>query len=191
MIARLALIASTALVALCAPAYAADESWGDGIEVMQDEEMTGLRGGVDIPGIHINFGAIVTTFVNNMPVLTTVLTVTDAGAIVQDTLGGLGQSIDEMTPEARDALGLGNLDGASGVVISDADGVTALVHNVTEGALQNIIINNASGRDLRQEIDVTLTLPGFAAMQDSLTAERIGIRIDEDMRGVVFGSAGD
>ena len=68
-------------------------------------------------------------------------------------------------------------------------GVTALVHNITDGALQNIIINNATGRDLAQEIDVTLTLPGFELIQESLLVESFGIRLTDDMN-VFIGDPG-
>ena len=44
-----------------------------------------------------------------------------------------------------------------------------------------IIINNATGRDLSQQIDVTLTLPGFELIQESLAVERFGLRLTDDL----------
>jgi hypothetical protein len=186
MIAR-ALLSSLAMtIVLAAPAYATDE-WGAEIEVMDDADLSDLRGGFAVDGMEIGFGALVTSYVNGAPVLSTQLTWTDMGAVIQETLSGAGQSLRELTPEARDALGVGDLDDANGVVINDQAGVTALIHNITDGALQNIIINSASDRDLRQEIDVTLTLPGFDAIQDALTLERFGMHLTDDMRGIAFG----
>jgi len=183
----LAALAAFALSTFAAPAFA-DDTWGAGVEVMADDEMGALRGGLAItPGLEVNFGAVITTYVNGAPALTTNLTWTDTGQLVSQTIGAIGQSLDQLTPALRAELGIDGLAGANGVVISDADGVTALVHNVTEGALQNIILNTAAGRDLRQDVDVTLTLPGFEAVQASMLLERIGIRLDEDMRGVAFG----
>lgn len=182
---RFALCSAAAFVAFAAPAHAED-AWGDGVEVMQDAEMQSLRGGINVNGIEIGFGAVVTTYVNNMPVLSTQLTLTDAGALVSETLGNVGQQLDQLTTEQRDALGLGGLENAGGVVIEDEAGVTALVHNLTEGALQNIIINNATGRDLRQEIDVTLTLPGFELIQDLLVTERMGMRLNDELRSYLY-----
>lgn len=186
-----ALLASAAFFAFAVPAYAADDSWGDGVEVMSDQEMQGLRGGLSIaPGIDVNFAAVITTTVNGVPALTTQLTWTDVGAFVEQTVGQVGEQIDALTPEQQAALGVSGLNGQNGVVIADAAGVTALVHNVTEGALQNIIINNATGRDISQSVDVTLTLPGFEMMQNSLLVEHLGFRLSDDMQSVIFGPGG-
>lgn len=186
------LLCSAAIVAFSLPGLAwGDEGWGADIEVMPEAQMRDLRGGFNVgPNLQINFGAQITTYVNGVPALTTNLTWTDMGQFVEQTVGEIGQRIDALSPEQRAELGVSEMENAGGVVISDADGVTALVHNVTEGALQNIILNTATGRDLRQEVDVTLELPGFEAIQDSLILERFGIRIDDDMRSVVFGAGG-
>ncbi|HRP12603.1 MAG TPA: hypothetical protein PLK37_16380, partial [Terricaulis sp.] len=140
------------------------------------------------PGLEVNFGAVITTYVNGAPALATTLTWSDNSQLVEQTIGALGQSLDALSPEQRAQLGLSGLGDAGGVVIADADGVTALVHNVTDGALQNIIVNTATGRSLSQEVDVTLTLPGFEAVQGALLLERIGIRLDEDMRVSIGGT---
>lgn len=185
-----ALISAAALAALSTPARADDGAWGDGVEVMAESEMSVERGGIAIGGIEINFGAVVTTFVNGVPALTTQLTWTDAGTFVQETVGAIGQNINDMTPDELAALGLSGLENGGGVIIEDESGVTALVHNVTEGALQNIIINSATGRDLTQEIDVTLELPGFELMQDQLITEHFGFRISDDLQGIMFYDPG-
>lgn len=66
-------------------------------------------------------------------------------------------------------------------MIDDESGVTALIHNVADGTPQNIIINNANGRDLVQQIEVTLELPGFQAVQHPFQQELFGPRIEADM----------
>lgn len=180
MNARTLLLSSFFLAALAAPARA-DDAWGEGVEVMSIEDLRTHRGGFDIGGLNINFGATITTLVNGVPALTTVLTWTDVGAFVQETVGAIGQNINTMTAEQLTDLGLDGLENAGGVVIDDEAGVTALVHNVAEGSLQNIIINNATGRDLAQDIDVTLTLPGFELIQNALVVETFGIRLTDDM----------
>lgn len=174
------------LALLCAtPAHADADAWAD-VEVMSETEMSQLRGGINIaPGIDVGFGAIVTTMVNGAPALQTTLTWSNTGAMVSETVGVAGQALSTLTPEQRAALGVDGLAGAGGVVIEDAQGVTALVHNVTEGALQNIILNNASGRDVSQHVDVTLTLPGFELIQNMLVLERFGMRIDQDMNAAL------
>ncbi|MBX3509802.1 MAG: hypothetical protein KF700_01285 [Hyphomonadaceae bacterium] len=187
----LLLSCTLAILALAAPVHAQEAAWGEDIEVMSEADMGAARGGFMVmPGVQLNFGAMVTTYVNGAPALATQLTWTDTGAVVERSIGELGQRIDALSPAQRDELGLGGLEGAGGVVIADAAGVTALVHNITDGVLQNIIVNTASGRTLSQNIDVTLTLPGFEAVQAGLMFERIGMRLDEDMRGIAFGPPG-
>ncbi|MGE0531968.1 MAG: hypothetical protein AB7G40_09495 [Hyphomonadaceae bacterium] len=184
-----AILLSGVFMALLASPARAEEGWGDNIEVMSAEEMEGHRGGFEIAGLNVNFGATVTTLVNGIPALVTTLTWTDVGAFVEETVGGVGQNIADMTPDQLTALGLNGLGNAGGVVIEDESGVTALVHNITEGSLQNIIINNATGRDLAQEIDVTLTLPGFEFIQGQLITERLGIHLTDEMN-VFIGDPG-
>lgn len=181
-----ALPSAVLAVALFAAPVAHASEWGADVDIIAEDEMDDLRGGFEVNGMQIGFGAVVTSYMNGVPVLTTQLTWTDAGAIVEQTMADVGQRLEDLTPEARATLGVDGLDDASGIVISDAAGVTALVHNITDGALQNIIINSATGRDLAQDIDVTLTLPGFDAIQDSLVLERFGIRLTDDMMGVAF-----
>jgi hypothetical protein len=185
--ALLSCFASAAALALtCAPARA-DEGWDDDIEVMQDEEMADQRGGFRIGGFEFNFGAVITSTIDGVPVLTTTIMWTDAGAIIQRTLAGLGQNLDDLTPEQRSALGLDGLEGAGGLLVEGTDGVTALVHNVTDGSLQNIIVNTATGRDISQDIDVRLELPNFEFVQQQLMTERFGIRIGDDLNTVSIG----
>lgn len=187
---RTALFSAAAFAALASPAWADDSGWGDGVEVMSDADMAEHRGGLSIGGINVNFGAVVTTYVNGIPAVTTQLTIDDIGALVQQTVGNIGQNIQDMTSEELAALGLGGLENAGGVVIEDETGVTALVHNVTEGALQNIIINTATGQNLSQEIDVTLELPGFEFIQSNLILEKFGFQISDDLQGIMFYDPG-
>ncbi|WP_395646249.1 hypothetical protein [Terricaulis sp.] len=180
---RLALLTVSAFLAFAPAAHAQDLAWADEVEVMNEADMNEHRGGFEINGIEFNFGAVITTYVNGVPALTTTLTWTDVGTFVQETVGDIGTQFENLTPEARAAMGLP--DTANGVVLTDASGVTALVHNITESSIQNIIINNASGRDLSQDIDVTLQLPGFEAMQNSLMLEHLGMQLHDEMSGLV------
>jgi hypothetical protein len=183
----IAFISTAAFFALSAPALASEGVWGDDVEVIADSEMDVLRGGFEIPGttISVNFGAVVTTVLNGTPVLTTNVTWTDAGAIVDQTMANVGVSLSEMPEEAKEALGLDGLENAGGLVIEDEAGVTAIVHNVANSSIQNIIINTATGRDIAQDIDVTLELPGFEAIQSALITERFGIYLTDDMRTII------
>jgi hypothetical protein len=163
---RTFLFTACAVAALTASAANASEAaWGDDVEVMDDAEMDDLRGGFDVGGIEIGFGAVVTSTLNGAPVMTTQLTVTDTGSVVEQTMNDIGESLSSLTPEQLSALGIAALAGLDGVVVNGETGATVFVHNVGNGTLQNILVNTASGQDIRQDIDVTLTLPGFESIQ--------------------------
>jgi hypothetical protein len=182
---RALLFTACVFVALSAPAYAS-EDWGD-VEVMGDAEMDELRGGFNVGGIEIGFGATVTSTLNGVPVMTTQLTVTDAGAIIEQTMQNAGQSLGSLTSEQLAALGLAAFEGMNGLVLNGEGGITAFVHNVTNGTLQNILVNTANGQDIEQDVDITLTLPGFEAIQSQFAMERFGMQISDDLQSVAIG----
>ena len=184
---RTALFTACVLSALSAPAYASTDDWGGDIEVMDDAEMDDLRGGFNVGGIEIGFGAVVTSTLNGVPVMTTQLTVTDAGSIVEQTMQNAGQTLGSLTSEQLAALGLAAFEGMSGIVINGEGGITAFVHNITDGTLQNILVNTASGQDIEQDVDITLTLPGFEAIQNGFAMERFGMLIGDDLQSVAIG----
>ncbi len=186
---RAALLASVALLAFQAPAFAgvSDEGWGD-VEVLVDAEMDEMRGGFSLGGINFGFGAVITTYANGVRAMQTNLVWTDSGIEVSQILGSLGQQISTLSAEQRSLLGLEGMIDADGVVIIDENGMTALVHNITDGALQNIIINDADNRTLGQQVDVTLTLPGFEATQANMLLDKIGLNIDADLSHMLAGA---
>lgn len=181
------LFMACAYAAFATPAHAATEDAFDGIEVIDDAEMDDLRGGFNVGGIEIGFGAIVTSTLNGVPVMTTQLNVTDTGTVVQQTMNNVGQNLASLTPEQLAALGLSAFAGLNGIVVNSESGITAFVHNVTNGSLQNILVNTATGQDIEQNIDVTLTLPGFEYIQQQLALEHFGMRISDDLQAVAIG----
>ena len=186
---RTFLFAACAFAALTASAANASEAaWGDDVEVMDDAEMDDLRGGFDVGGIEIGFGAVVTSTLNGAPVMTTQLTVTDTGSVVEQTMNDIGESLSSLTPEQLAALGLAALAGLDGVVVNGETGATVFVHNVGNGTLQNILVNTASGQDIRQDIDVTLTLPGFESIQQQFALDHLGMRLSEDLQSMAIGA---
>ena len=184
---RTLLFTACALAALSAPAYASADDRGDDIAVMDDAEMDNLRGGFRIGGIEIGFGAVVTSTLNGVPVMTTQLTVTDAGSIVEQTMNTAGQTLGSLTTEQLAALGLAAFAGMEGVVIDAEGGFTAFVHNMTDGTVQNILVNTANGQDIEQDVDITLTLPGFEAIQSDFAMARFGMQISDDLQSIALG----
>jgi hypothetical protein len=189
-IARLRLSAAVALAAalVVAPAHADEAAWGDEIAVMADAEMDDLRGGFNVNGIEIQFGVLITTLLEGVPVLQTRYTIDASGALIEQTMSDLGYSFENLTQEQRAQLGLEGVNGAHGLVLEDDTGITALIHNVSADALQNIVVNTASDRDINQEFAVTLVLPGFEAVQADYNLAHFGMSIDRDFAGVRFGN---
>ena len=190
---RPALFAGAALAACLLPnaafaAIPADDPWA-GAEVIEETELADLRGGFTLPnGQEMNFGATVRTYAGGALALQTELILTDTGALIEQTIGELGRALTSLTPEEREDLGLTEI-GDAGVVIADESGVTALVQEMSEGSLQNIILNTASGRDLRQEIDVTITLENYNIFEAAITNELLGMRITDDVSYALTSAA--
>lgn len=63
-------------------------------------------------------------------------------------------------------------------------GMTTILHRMDDGQLSNILINSDDNRNFRQELNVTLTLPGFADMQRGFESLRIGRDLTEQI-GVI------
>lgn len=162
-----------------APARALD--FGDAEPVL-DEDMHDMRGGfISAGGFEIGFGATVKTFVDGQLALETQLTWDQTGAIVESQAGVGDSAMIDLAETAQGQLRIPGLSEGASVALSDASGVTALIHRVVDGNFQNFIINTASDRDLRQEIDLNITLPAFESAQGGIALDRLGIRLNDEM----------
>ena len=139
-----------------------------GLEPLADEELADLRGGLLFAGgIAFEFGATVRTTIDGQPALETRLTWTPDGIVVEDLSTLTGGPIPEFS--------------GFGLNITDATGTTLVGHRLLDGELQGFIINTGDNRDIRQEMDVTLTLPGFDLVQRDMLTDRLGFRIGVDV----------
>lgn len=149
---------------------------------MTDAELADMRGGyLTAGGVVFDFGAIVRTYVDGALALETRLTWTPTGPITEQVTGDL-PGWTTLIPGQFGGLDLTGLPaGANGLVLTDENGSTALVHNVLNGQLQNMVLNAANGRDIRQDMQVMLTLPNFEAMQRDYSLDRLGTQIGQDL----------
>ena len=167
-----------------------------GIEVLAADELGGMRGGFfDAFGILVEFGAEIHTIIDGTPVLLTNLTMNETGAFDRTLIhvpsgedltasgvtsvsvpGGVelqlvgedfGSSLAEVLPQ------LAGLDGTSGFVFEDGSGVTAVLHDVSVGRLVNTIANTGSGRDIVQEMHVTITLHNMGDFTENTRLESL------------------
>lgn len=140
----------------------------DQLTPLAEGELADLRGGLLFAGgIAFDFGATVRTTINGQLALETRLTWTPEGVVVEDLSAVAGASIPEFN--------------GFGLNITDATGTTLVGHRLLDGELQGFIINTGDNRDIRQEMDVNLSLPGFAAIQRDMVTDRLGFRIDMDV----------
>ncbi len=176
------LVACAAALLSVQPALSQTASVPEAPIPLSDAELADMRGGfLTAGGVVFDFGAIVRTYVNGALALETRLTWTPAGPVTEQTTG----SLPGWTPIVSDQVGALDLTGlpagASGLVLNDENGTTALIHNVMNGQLQNMVLNAADGRDIRQDMQVMLTLPNFEDMQRDYSFDRIGTQISQDL----------
>lgn len=143
-------------------------------EIIDDARLAQIRGGFRMAGLEVYFGATLKTIVDETR-LTTVLNFTGNGAqVVSRTVtstapamqvtrvGRHGVPLGEITPPDIQLAGLAP---SSGIVIDDAKGFTAALHNITDNAIISSVISNASGRSIRQKIDISVHIANMAELR--------------------------
>lgn len=173
-------VCATALL-VASPALSQSSPF-DTLAPMSDEELSDMRGGfMTAGGVVFDFGAVVRTYVSGELALETRLTWTPTGPVTEQVTGSL-PGWTPLTPGQVGGLDLTGLaPGSSGLVLTDANGTTALVHSVMNGHLQNLVLNAADNRDIRQDMQVTLALPNFDTMRQDFALARLGSQIAQDM----------
>jgi hypothetical protein len=169
------LLALVALPALAEPP-AAEEPALAGLEPLTSRELGGLRGGLLFAGgFAFDFGAIVRTAIDGEPALETRLTWTRHGPVIEDLSAISGAPLSEF--------------GGFGISIVDASGTTLVGHRLYDGQIQNYIVNNGDNRTIRQDLDITLTLPGFAEVQRGMLGDRLNFRLGLDVADAIVRSS--
>lgn len=143
-------------------------------EPVSDAELADQRGGFRLGQLDISVGAEIRSYVGDALVMQTNLRWTDVATRVQRVFSaGLSQ-------DAADGLATGMLAGSNlkinlgdETVFTANQGQTAFIQR-TNGTIQNIIVNTASNLDLRQQVDITIDIGGFAPFRSNLVTARIG-----------------
>lgn len=167
----------------------------EGPQALSDEELSGLRGGfITTNGFTFGFGVVIRSYVDDRLALETRMTWTPTGPATEQTRGdvpGMTDLASALTSLLNSGIDLRNLGGTSGgVALVSGDGATALIHNVTSGQLQNLIVNNASNRDLRQDMELNLYLPDLATMQAASSAHARAAQLTYDLNTSLVGALG-
>lgn len=156
-----------------------------GPRAMSDDELSEARGGfMTAGGLTFGFGVVVRSYINDQLALQTQLTWTPTGPETLQThhavpgVTDLAAAMENLVAGGIDLRGLSN---TGGVAVIDSDGATAVLHNITTSQLQNLIINNADNRNIRQDMELNLVLPDLATIQSNSRFQSYGAQIVRDM----------
>ncbi|WP_454760890.1 hypothetical protein [Caulobacter segnis] len=177
-----------ALVALLGgPVAAQTHAPPPALPALADIELADSRGGFTIlNGQDLSFSAVMRSYVDGCLVLESRLSAGDQGRLLSSTGSSAPLAASTLDGLAAAGLTLGtSLDG-SPVYVSD-DRRTVFLHRVGDGQIASLLVNTASQRDLRQETNLVLDLPGFdltqAAMREGLAARALA----DDIRTALAG----
>lgn len=148
-------------------------------ELVGDTELASLRGGFSWHGVEIGLGAEIRTYLNGQLMLQTNISWTSDGAQRTQTVSGA------LTPADAAQLQAGILTsggitmrvGQESIFLAN-QGQTAILHR-TDGAIQNVLVNRASGIEARQEIDAVLDLGNMGQFQQDVLNARLGLAAGE------------
>lgn len=156
-----------------------------GPQVMTDADMSEARGGfMTAGGFTFGFGVVVRSYVNDQLALQTQLTWTPTGPVsqqVQHNVPGVADLAGAMASLVAGGIDLRGLNNTGGVAVVDGSGATAILHNITTSQLQNLIINNADNRNIRQDMELNLVLPDLATIQTNSQMHNYGSNIARDI----------
>ena len=181
-------------LAVVAPAFMATASLAEP-QPLSDDELSDLRGGfITTNGFTFGFGVVIRSYIDDKLALQTQLTWTPKGAVTEQIRGdvpGVTDLASAMTSLLNNGIDLRGITGTSGgVALVDGNGATALIHNVTTGQLQNLIVNSANNRNLRQDMELNLYLPDLAAMQSASSAQQRAAQMTYDLNTTLVGALG-
>jgi hypothetical protein len=142
----------------------------DAIPTASPDVLAALRGGFRVGALDMEFAANVRTLVDGNLVLESTVNLAPGGTTVTQTgtpaAGTLtfanGQGNTNVLP-----ANLSGLAGQSGVVMEQSSGVTAAFHSVTREQILGVLFTTASNQQIRQEVNVAVTIANFGRFQDA------------------------
>ena len=154
----------------------------DGSPVVSHADLRAMRGGLEIAGMDIQFGATINTMVNGTLAAQTVLTLNDDGTMGRQTTL-LNEAV--LTPISGAQLATltnGKIDptslkGAQGFTVNDVPGLTAALSDITLQHADNVVVNTTPGVDISQLVNMQLTIQNFGQISSALHAAMLAGRI--------------
>jgi len=165
------------------------------VETASLDEMSDMRGGFSVGGLELAIGANIRTFIDGALVLESMAQVTASGMVsevvstatappgggVTFNFGGdANTSLQDIAPAN---INLGALSDDKGVAINDSNGFSAALHRITQNQILGVIVNAADGRNLRQELDIEITVANFGGFQQSIRSAIMNGRLVNGIGG--------
>lgn len=182
---------SSSLARVVASGHQSDEpDCFKSLTVIGEDKLRRLRGGISLGGLDMNIGARLRTVIDGSAVLESVVRLDETGLVSQhlsvpqeSQLPGVGViSTDPMSALAVESLlppdvNLSGLEGATGVIVSDERGSTIALHGLDSERIVGVLANQATGRTIRQEANVDVTVRNFRQFQDAARDALFGVRL--------------
>jgi hypothetical protein len=168
------------------------------LAVVDERELAAARGGLELGGLSLEFGADVRTYVDGSLALQTLVNMVDDRLVshtishiapetaVTNTATDTGASANAATTASTEAnntgaasaptapgkvaatVNLAGLPNGSRVVLSNSSGITAVVHQVTRERILSALVNTANNRVLQQKLNVNVTIHNFRQYQQAV-----------------------
>ncbi|MAT66247.1 MAG: hypothetical protein CMN57_11460 [Gammaproteobacteria bacterium] len=146
--------------------------------VLEAADLAALRGGFSLRGLEMEFGASLRSFQDGRLLMETLVSVTDRGT---HTTTSIPRAVDTLSPgpetaartgssppAANSGIELNGLGSAGRVVVNDARGMTASIHEVTRQRILGVLVSRATDTALRQEAQVDVTIRNFSQFQQTV-----------------------
>lgn len=176
------------------------------------EELRTLRGGFEFAGLKFDFAAQLRTYVDGRLALETLISYTGSGAVTQHRPmaqpNNPGQPVPSSTPPTQTAapnagesvqllgpgqgrtpaqlnlpgIDLSGLKNATGILINDRKGAILALHEANRECITSMVVNQATGRDIRQELNVDVTVRNFQQFRDTMRDTLLSNRLSATQR---------
>lgn len=101
------------------------------------------------------------------------------------TAPGITESVQLLGPEQDQTpaqlnlpgIDLAGLKDATGILINDRKGAILALHEATRERITSTVVNQADGRDIRQQLDISVTVGNYQQFRDSLRSSILNGRL--------------
>lgn len=158
-------------------------------------ELAAMRGGINLAGLDMDFGAEVRTLIDGTLALESVVSLTESGLVsrrvvsagadipgsIQISGDGSSPSIESVSPTNVHLPGLSK---AGGVAVNDNRGFTAVLNQIDGNQFLSVIVNQANGRSISHRVRIDVTIRNFKQFQQTARSALLNARILRTAPGI-------